>query len=63
MRELLALLEAMVARGGVDALHPRWRAGNLAMPRPLEVSSHPNPNANPTPTPTPTSTPNPNPNP
>ena len=37
--------------------------GNLAMPRPLEVSAHPNPNANPTPTPTPTSTPNPNPNP
>ena len=37
VRELLALLEAMVGRGGVDALHPRWRAGNLAMPRPLEA--------------------------
>ena len=37
MRELLTLLEARVARGGVDALHPRWRAGNLAMPRPLEA--------------------------
>ena len=37
MRELLALLETMVGRGGVDALHPRWRVGNLAMPRPLEA--------------------------
>ena len=37
VRELLALLDAMVARGGLDALHPRWRVGNLAMPRPLEA--------------------------
>jgi len=39
VRELLLLLEAMVARDGIDALHPRWRVGNLAMPRPLEVSA------------------------
>ena len=39
VRELLGLLEGMLARDGIDALHPRWRVGNLAMPRPLEVSA------------------------
>ena len=28
-----------VERGGIDVLHPRWRVGNLAMPRPLEVAA------------------------
>ena len=66
VRELLVLLEAMMMRDGIDALHPCWcgakpnpplsptltptptpnltlaptrRVGNLAMPRPLEVSA------------------------
>ena len=38
-RELLLLLEQKVERGGIDVLHPRWRVGNLAMPRPLEVAA------------------------
>ena len=37
--------------------------GNLAMPRPLEVSANPNPNANPGPNSNPSPNPSPNPNP
>ena len=39
VRELLDILEEKISRDGIDALHPRWRVGNLAMPRPLEVAA------------------------
>eukprot|EP00964_Phaeocystis_antarctica_P076062 scaffold47004_cov52-Phaeocystis_antarctica.AAC.6 len=29
VRELLAILEAMMMRDGIDALHPRWSVANL----------------------------------
>ena len=35
--EVLARLDAAIASGGLDVLHPSWRLGNLAKPRMLEV--------------------------
>ena len=39
IEELLAQLYAQIGNGGLDALKPGWRLGNLAMPRPLEVAA------------------------